>query len=240
MFHDDVIKRKHFLRYWPFVWGIHRSPVNSPHKGQWRGALMLSLVCAWIKDWVNNREAGDLSSNHTFPLQNIRRIVEEIVAKEKSDVHLALIEYRDHPPQESSFVTRVHDFTASVKKMKTWLEAASASGGGDGPEAVADAWHALLKLNWRENATKICVHIADAPPHGLGLRGDGFPKGEFWTAPFYVHAIGFGCVYGTWNKDYAWYRCSLYSCHKTLGQFSIYHLWPLLLTWFNFNPSMDK
>ena len=39
--HDDVIKWKHFPRYWPFVRGIHRSPVNSPHKGQWRGALML-------------------------------------------------------------------------------------------------------------------------------------------------------------------------------------------------------
>ena len=35
--HDDVIKWKHFPRYWPFVWRIHRSPVNSPHKGQWRG-----------------------------------------------------------------------------------------------------------------------------------------------------------------------------------------------------------
>ena len=35
-------------------------PVNSPHKGQWRGALMLSLICARINDWVNNREAGDL------------------------------------------------------------------------------------------------------------------------------------------------------------------------------------
>ena len=35
-------------------------PVNSPHKGQWRGALMFSLICAWISDWVNNREAGDL------------------------------------------------------------------------------------------------------------------------------------------------------------------------------------
>ena len=39
--HDDVIKWKHFPRYWPFVRGIHRSPVNSSHKGQWRGALML-------------------------------------------------------------------------------------------------------------------------------------------------------------------------------------------------------
>ena len=33
---------------------------NSPHKGQWRGALMFSLIYAWINDWVNNREAGDL------------------------------------------------------------------------------------------------------------------------------------------------------------------------------------
>ena len=39
---------------------IFRSPVNSPHKGQWRGALMFSLICVWINGWVNNREAGDL------------------------------------------------------------------------------------------------------------------------------------------------------------------------------------
>ena len=58
--HDDVIKWNHFPRYWPFVRGIHRSPVNSPHKRQWRGALMFSLICAWINSWVNNREAGDL------------------------------------------------------------------------------------------------------------------------------------------------------------------------------------
>ena len=58
--HDDVIKWKHFPRYWPFVQGIYRSPVNSPHKGQWRGALMFSLICVWINGWVNNREAGDL------------------------------------------------------------------------------------------------------------------------------------------------------------------------------------
>ena len=57
--HDDVIKWRHFPRYWPFVRGIHRSPVNSPHKGQCRGALMYSFICAWMNDWVNNREAGD-------------------------------------------------------------------------------------------------------------------------------------------------------------------------------------
>ena len=58
--HDDVIKWKHYPRYWPFMRGIHRSLVNSPHKGQWRAALMFSLICVWINGWVNNREAGDL------------------------------------------------------------------------------------------------------------------------------------------------------------------------------------
>ena len=56
--HDDVIKWKHFPRYWPL------SPVNSPHKGQWRGALMFSLICVWMNGWVNNREAGDLRRHH--------------------------------------------------------------------------------------------------------------------------------------------------------------------------------
>ena len=59
-FHDNVIKLKHFPRHWPFLQGIHRSPVNSSHKGQWRGALMLSLICVWINSWVKKREAGDL------------------------------------------------------------------------------------------------------------------------------------------------------------------------------------
>ena len=57
--YDDVIKWKHFPRYWPFVRGIHRSPVNSLHKGQWRGALIFSLIYAWTSGWVDNRDAGD-------------------------------------------------------------------------------------------------------------------------------------------------------------------------------------
>ena len=62
--HDDVIKWKHFPRYWPFVRGIHRWPMDSPHKGQRRGALMFSLICAWTNGWANNRDAGDLGRHH--------------------------------------------------------------------------------------------------------------------------------------------------------------------------------
>ena len=53
-----------------FVRGIHRWPVNSPHKGQWRGALMFSLICARINGCVDNGEAGDFirhRAHYPFP-----------------------------------------------------------------------------------------------------------------------------------------------------------------------------
>ena len=50
--HDDVIKWKRFLVIGPLV--------DSSHRGQWRRALMLSLICAWTNGWVNNRDSGDL------------------------------------------------------------------------------------------------------------------------------------------------------------------------------------
>ena len=58
--HDDVVKWKHFPRHWPFVRGIHRWPVNSPHIGQGRGALVYSLICVGTNAWVNNGDAADL------------------------------------------------------------------------------------------------------------------------------------------------------------------------------------
>ena len=88
--YDDVIKWKHFPRYWPFVRGIHRFPVNSPHKGQWLGALMFSLNCVWINSWINNRKAGDLRRdrahydvivmyiNSLRPRQNRRHFADDV------------------------------------------------------------------------------------------------------------------------------------------------------------------
>ena len=74
--HDDVIKWKHFPCYWLFVRGIHRSPVNSPQRGQWPGVLMV-CICTWINDWINNRDAGDLRrhrSHNDVTLMNYGRM----------------------------------------------------------------------------------------------------------------------------------------------------------------------
>jgi len=71
----------------------------------------------------------------------------------------------------------VFPFTKKIEVMKRNVDTMAASGGGDDPEAVAAALHEVHELEWRPNATKICVFIADAPPHGLGESGDGFPNG---------------------------------------------------------------
>ena len=109
---------------------------------------------------------------------NVRTIAREIAAAERASVRMALVAYRDHPPEDSSFETEVLNFTQSVDEMEQRLMTYSAQGGGDGPECVADALYQVSQLKYRPNAAKVCILIADAPPHGLGETGDGFPNGS--------------------------------------------------------------
>ena len=80
-------------------------------------------------------------------------------------------------------MTRFHPFTSDIESVQTYLKGLhgelrisqlgegyklmSASGGGDGPEAVTAGMAAsLTDLEWRRDAAKMVVLIADAPPHG--------------------------------------------------------------------------
>ena len=85
--HDDVMKWKHFPCYWPFERGIRRWPVNSPHKGRWRGALIFSFICAWINGWVNNREALWFET----PSRSLWRHHNEWCTSKESNVTWALV-----------------------------------------------------------------------------------------------------------------------------------------------------
>ena len=51
-------RKEHFPCYWPFVRGIHLTSMNPLYKGQWRGALMFSLTCAWINVPAIRAEQG--------------------------------------------------------------------------------------------------------------------------------------------------------------------------------------
>ena len=70
---DNVIKWKHLLHDWPFVRGIHQSPVDCPLKDQWCGALMFSLICAWTNDWANNQDASNLRCHCTYYDVNVMK-----------------------------------------------------------------------------------------------------------------------------------------------------------------------
>ncbi|GJN94541.1 hypothetical protein Rhopal_007624-T1 [Rhodotorula paludigena] len=113
--------------------------------------------------------------------KNIELICENIVhsgSLPRADcLRIGLIGYRDHPPQDNSFVTKSFPFTSSVPTMKEQLKSLYASGGGDGPEAVTAGIKAAMELEWRPAAAKMAVLIADAPCHGIGEYGDGFPQG---------------------------------------------------------------
>jgi len=122
---------------------------------------------------------GSMSSYIKSAQENILAISSDIHARrgQQCSIRFALVKYRDHPPQDSTFVTETFAFTTNIETMKKNVDTMAASGGGDGPEAVTAALHEVNNLEWRPNATKVCVLISDAPPHGLGEDGDGFPQG---------------------------------------------------------------
>ncbi|ODN74193.1 hypothetical protein L202_07641 [Cryptococcus amylolentus CBS 6039] len=113
------------------------------------------------------------------------------------DLRVAVVNYRDHPPQDSTYIYKFHPFTSDIPELQTYIKGltgthysahpyahrtdvlATASGGGDGPEAVTSAMAATLtELEWRREAARMAVLVADAPPHGIGEGGDQFKGGD--------------------------------------------------------------
>ncbi len=93
-----------------------------------------------------------------------RAVMERIESDNDLSIKAAIVAYRDHPPQDLTFVTEVFDFN-SKKKFQKSLNSLDAAGGGDEPEAVYDALYALSELSWRKNSDRIAYLIGDAPPH---------------------------------------------------------------------------
>jgi hypothetical protein len=128
---------------------------------------------------------GSMSSYIEGTKQTIKNIMNDaklsLEKLEKSEdlLRFAIVAYRDHPPQENTFVTKICDFTTSEKAL-AFLNELTADGGGDAPEAVLDGlYDGLYNVAWNKNTEKFIFLIADAPPHGKRFTkgGDGFPDG---------------------------------------------------------------
>jgi hypothetical protein len=92
-------------------------------------------------------------------------------------------------------ITKVFAFTQSLMTMKKYVDSMSANGGGDAPECLATGLYDALHLDYRQHATKVCVLITDAPPHGLeGMGNDGFPDGDPGLCSNVFHILSQHCL----------------------------------------------
>ena len=113
-FHDDIIKWKHFPRYWTFVQGIHPSQVNSPHKGQWPGALIFSLICA-LNKWLSKQLWGwwfEMPSRSLWCHCNVVTIsLRKIIAyMQSSPVHLGHQCITTHITRSSNHILTINSW----------------------------------------------------------------------------------------------------------------------------------
>lgn len=103
-------------------------------------------------------------------------MIRSAVAAADVQLRLGLVEYRDHPPQDK-LIYRVHALD-TVDALRRVINGLTAEGGGDEPEAVLDGMLAACReMAWAPHARRLAVLVGDAPPHGVGARGDQFRQG---------------------------------------------------------------
>jgi len=139
------------------------------------GRKQLDLV--FVQDCTGSQ--GSYISSATRNIEQIcAHIFESGRLQSPEDLRVGLVAFRDHPPQDHTYITKNFGFSSDISQVHRDLSTLYASGGGDGPEAVTAALAEALSMEWRPYASKMVVLIADAPPHGIGEYGDGFDDGS--------------------------------------------------------------
>ena len=128
----------------------------------------------------------DCTSSMGDFIEAAKKSIGQIAAKvNKTDAHVRFgyVAYRDH---RDEFVTKCHDFVENPEEMSHIISLYGAYGGEDGPEAVTAAMNEAMLFRWRNDAAKVVVLIADAPPHGIvpqtsisdEMDRDSYPEGD--------------------------------------------------------------
>jgi Mg-chelatase subunit ChlD len=111
---------------------------------------------------------GSMGDEMQFLQSEIVSIVERVRRNAGNvDVNVGLIAYRD---DGDDYVVQSFGIGGDVRTIRDQISGLSADGGGDTPEAMDRAMQAADRLPWREDAAKVVMLIADAPPHDEGLE----------------------------------------------------------------------
>jgi hypothetical protein len=144
---------------------------------EWIWLASTKLDVAFVVDTT-----GSMKDDIKAVKDSLFEIVDHITTRtEGLEIRFGVVSYRDHPPQDRTYVTRVFDFTEKIKRVHNLISDLKPSEGGDTPEAVADGlFDARTKLSWERDAYKVLLLVGDAPPHGKlynSIGDDYFPDG---------------------------------------------------------------
>jgi len=110
---------------------------------------------------------GSMGDEIEFLKNELRAIVRDLQRGHPGlDIRMALVAYRD---EGDVFVTHTYAFTDSGEEMQERLAEQSGDGGGDEPEAMDQALIRAMHLDWRPDAVRSLLLVADAPPHDENL-----------------------------------------------------------------------
>ena len=100
------------------------------------------------------------------------------------DIRTGLVVYRD---VGDSYVVREVPFMDDIEDFRKALGQQNAGGGGDTPEAMHTALQTGLAMDWRDDALKVNLLVADAPPHDRHIT-------ETWEAGLLARTRGIHVV----------------------------------------------
>ncbi|MGB3847328.1 MAG: VWA domain-containing protein, partial [Sphingopyxis sp.] len=106
---------------------------------------------------------GSMGDEIRYLQAELRSIIAAITAKHRDlDIRVGFVFYRD---VGDDYVTRTIPFDRDIGRVQGVLAQQYASGGGDYPEAMDQALIRAVGQEWRPDAVKSMLLVADAPPH---------------------------------------------------------------------------
>lgn len=112
--------------------------------------------------------------------RRMKDMLQKLTDQYSLNLKVGLSLYRDHPSQDSSFVTAIFDLV-DVDKIKDIIDKVSVGGGGDAPEAVIDGLiDGAEAMSWREGSRRIAFLLGDAAPHGMVWQEPCCQCGRTW------------------------------------------------------------
>lgn len=154
--------------------GGHQGAASSPAAAPGGDARLRQVDLVFVMD-----ATGSMQSYIDAARKELKAFAQQLATHSmRPRMAYGLVLYRDHPPQDKTFVTQSTRLSESLEDVQQALDRARADGGGDGPEAVVDGlYDAVYGMEWRKGSHKVILLAGDAPPHGCGGSGDGFARG---------------------------------------------------------------